>query len=91
MLSIPICDDKALILGLIRADGGLGRKGYLETKFRLQDTIEGLAILAPVRVVDPLVRAHDTASASKQRILEGPATQLVSLDQIAQRRVTNQR
>jgi hypothetical protein len=49
----------------------------LETQFFLQDTIQELAVLASVRVVDSLVRAHQGACSFTQSIHEWPSVQLV--------------
>lgn len=49
---------------------------YLEAKFSLQYAVERLAVLAAIRVVNPVVGAHDVSSASVHGILEWPVMEL---------------
>lgn len=45
---------------------------YLEAKFRLEKTIQRLAIGASIRIVDPLIRAHDVSATGSYSVLERP-------------------
>jgi hypothetical protein len=56
----------------------LGVKGHtLESQLSLEQSIERLAILACVRIVDPLVRAHHRNTPGMHGILERPKIQFV--------------
>lgn len=49
---------------------------YLEAELSLQYAVERLAVLAAIRVVNPLIGAHDVSSASVHGILERPVKEL---------------
>jgi hypothetical protein len=49
----------------------------LESQFVLQEVVEKLRILAGIRVVDLVVRAHDGAYTSADRISEWPQVEFV--------------
>lgn len=49
---------------------------YLEAKLSFQYAVERLAVLAAIRVVNPLVGAHNVSSASMHGILERPVMEL---------------
>jgi hypothetical protein len=49
----------------------------LESEFGLQKTIQSLAVLTAIGVVDAIVRAHDGGTAGQNSILERPEVQLV--------------
>jgi uncharacterized membrane-anchored protein len=50
----------------------------LEAQLSLQQTIEGLAVLASVGAVQTVIRAHDIGSTGEDSILEGPQVELVN-------------
>lgn len=49
----------------------------LEAHLVLEDTVEELGVLATIRVVDLIVRAHDGTDASADGISKGPGVELV--------------
>lgn len=49
----------------------------LEAELSLEKTVQHLAVLAAIRVVDTLVRAHNGCTTSRDGIIEGPEIQLV--------------
>jgi hypothetical protein len=66
-----------MLVGVLGKDRKKTYHETLEAKLLLENTIHELTILAAVRVVDSLVRAHDTRSPHFQRVHEGPSIQLV--------------
>ena len=69
----------------------------LESKLILQYTIESLAVLATIRPIDPVVRAHERSHTTLDSVLEGPKIEFMhgaivnvardSLDRLASRPV----
>lgn len=49
----------------------------LEAKLRFQKTVQSLAVLASVAVIDALVGTHDRSATSKDSILEWPKIQFM--------------
>ena len=77
MLRAPVRYDKTLLRLEQKFCLGLGDK-YLETKLRLQETIQNFAVGTCVRIVDALIRAHNGTGSSFHSVLERPG--LVSLE-----------